>query len=152
MSLLLIGIAAWGIGFGLISSFRVVGVAIAVGIFLFFIALVGLIGAVKHHQVLLFFVSFSVLHGLQLGSSSMNNCSGGQRLLLKAEIQSCFGLMQSKLNINSQLHLKKKKKNSGQKYSLPFLKILKYFNFFRAFKVSHCIINPSHCVLNPKAT
>ncbi|OXB76945.1 UNVERIFIED_CONTAM: hypothetical protein H355_012439 [Colinus virginianus] len=55
VSLLLIGIAAWGIGFGLISSFRVVGVAIAVGIFLFFIALVGLIGAVKHHQVLLFF-------------------------------------------------------------------------------------------------
>lgn len=57
VSLLLIGIAAWGIGFGLISSFRVVGVVIAVGIFLFIIALVGLIGAVKHHQVLLFFVS-----------------------------------------------------------------------------------------------
>lgn len=58
VSLLLIGIAAWGIGFGLISSLRVVGVVIAVGIFLFLIALVGLIGAVKHHQVLLFFVSF----------------------------------------------------------------------------------------------
>ncbi|EGW06846.1 Tetraspanin-13 [Cricetulus griseus] len=55
VSLLLIGIAAWGIGFGLISSLRVVGVVIAVGIFLFLIALVGLIGAVKHHQVLLFF-------------------------------------------------------------------------------------------------
>ncbi|KAF7252849.1 Tetraspanin-13 [Varanus komodoensis] len=50
VSLLLIGIAAWGIGFGLISSFQVVGVAIAVGIFLFLIALVGLIGAIKHHQ------------------------------------------------------------------------------------------------------
>ncbi|KAJ6666594.1 hypothetical protein lerEdw1_020317 [Lerista edwardsae] len=56
VSLLLIGIAAWGIGFGLISSFRVVGVVVAVGIFLFVIALVGLIGAVKHHQVLLFFL------------------------------------------------------------------------------------------------
>ena len=56
VSLLLIGIAAWGIGFGLISSLRVVGVVIAVGIFLFLIALVGLIGAVKHHQVLLFFL------------------------------------------------------------------------------------------------
>ncbi|KAM3929686.1 tetraspanin-13 [Leptodactylus fuscus] len=55
VSLLLIGIAAWGIGFGLISSFRVVGVAVAVGILLFLIALVGLIGAIKHHQVLLFF-------------------------------------------------------------------------------------------------
>ncbi|ETE64112.1 Tetraspanin-13 [Ophiophagus hannah] len=60
VSLLLIGIAAWGIGFGLISSFRVVGVAVAVGIFLFLIALVGLIGAIKHHQVLLFFVSFDL--------------------------------------------------------------------------------------------
>ncbi|XP_072010505.1 tetraspanin-13 [Engystomops pustulosus] len=55
VSLLLIGIAAWGIGFGLISSLRVVGVAVAVGILLFLIALVGLIGAIKHHQVLLFF-------------------------------------------------------------------------------------------------
>ncbi|MEE6466422.1 hypothetical protein FKM82_006947 [Ascaphus truei] len=55
VSLLLIGIAAWGIGFGLISSLRVVGVAVAVGILLFIIALVGLIGAIKHHQVLLFF-------------------------------------------------------------------------------------------------
>ncbi|KAM8967458.1 tetraspanin-13 [Pelodytes ibericus] len=55
VSLLLIGIAAWGIGFGLISSLQVVGVAVAVGILLFLIALVGLIGAIKHHQVLLFF-------------------------------------------------------------------------------------------------
>ncbi|NXH93164.1 tetraspanin-13 [Parus major] len=61
VSLLLIGIAAWGIGFGLISSFRVVGVVIAVGVFLFFIALVGLIGAVKHHQVLLFFYMIILL-------------------------------------------------------------------------------------------
>ncbi|NWI20239.1 TSN13 protein, partial [Crypturellus soui] len=61
VSLLLIGIAAWGIGFGLISSLRVVGVAVAVGIFLFLIALVGLIGAVKHHQVLLFFYMIILL-------------------------------------------------------------------------------------------
>ncbi|XP_058037989.1 tetraspanin-13 isoform X1 [Ahaetulla prasina] len=61
VSLLLIGIAAWGIGFGLISSFRVVGVAVAVGIFLFLIALVGLIGAIKHHQVLLFFYMIILL-------------------------------------------------------------------------------------------
>ncbi|XP_068091215.1 tetraspanin-13 [Hyperolius riggenbachi] len=55
VSLLLIGVAAWGLEFGLISSLRVVGVAVAVGILLFLIALVGLIGAIKHHQVLLFF-------------------------------------------------------------------------------------------------
>lgn len=108
--------------------------AIAVGIFLFFIALVGLIGAVKHHQVLLFFVSFSVLHGLQLGSSSMNNCSGGQRLLLKAEIQSCFGLMQSKLNINSQLHLKKKKnKKLRTEIFTSLSKNFEILQFFQSF-------------------
>ncbi|POI29106.1 hypothetical protein CIB84_007143, partial [Bambusicola thoracicus] len=67
VSLLLIGIAAWGIGFGLISSFRVVGVAIAVGIFLFFIALVGLIECIFNYcfqymiiLLLVFIVQFSV--------------------------------------------------------------------------------------------
>ena len=56
VSLLLIGIAAWGIGFGLISSLRVVGVVIAVGIFLFLIALVGLIGAVNTTRCCYFFI------------------------------------------------------------------------------------------------
>jgi len=55
VSLLMIGIAAWGKWFGLVSSFQVVGGVIAVGVFLFFVALAGLIGAMKHHQVLLFF-------------------------------------------------------------------------------------------------
>lgn len=53
----MIGIAAWGKWFGLVSSFQVVGGVIGVGVFLFFVALAGLIGAMKHHQVLLFFVS-----------------------------------------------------------------------------------------------
>lgn len=57
----MIGIAAWGKCFGLVSSFQVVGGIIGVGVFLFFVALAGLIGAMKHHQVLLFFVSFTVL-------------------------------------------------------------------------------------------
>lgn len=60
VSLLMIGIAAWGKLFGLVSSFQVVGGIIGVGVFLFFVALVGLIGAMKHHQVLLFFVSFKL--------------------------------------------------------------------------------------------
>uniref|UniRef100_A0A3Q4HT93 Tetraspanin 13b n=1 Tax=Neolamprologus brichardi TaxID=32507 RepID=A0A3Q4HT93_NEOBR len=59
VSLLMIGIAAWGKWFGLVSSFQVVGGIIGVGVFLFFVALAGLIGAMKHHQVLLFFVSFT---------------------------------------------------------------------------------------------
>ncbi|AWP04952.1 putative tetraspanin-13 [Scophthalmus maximus] len=55
VSLLMIGIAAWGKWFGLVSSFQVVGGVIGVGVFLFFVALAGLIGAIRHHQVLLFF-------------------------------------------------------------------------------------------------
>ncbi|XP_036422108.1 tetraspanin-13b [Colossoma macropomum] len=55
VSMLMIGIAAWGKWFGLVSSFQVVGGIIGVGVFLFFVALAGLIGAIKHHQVLLFF-------------------------------------------------------------------------------------------------
>ncbi|XP_053289255.1 tetraspanin-13 [Pleuronectes platessa] len=55
VSLLLIGGAAWGKWFGLVSSIQVVAGVIGVGIFLFLVAFVGLCGALKHHQVLLFF-------------------------------------------------------------------------------------------------
>ncbi|XP_056613138.1 tetraspanin-13a [Triplophysa dalaica] len=55
VSLLMVGVAAWGKWFGLVSSFRVMAAVIAVGLFLFLVAIVGLCGAVKHHQVLLFF-------------------------------------------------------------------------------------------------
>ncbi|KAM8735419.1 tetraspanin-13-like [Acanthopagrus schlegelii] len=55
VSLLLIGVAAWGKWFGLVSSIRVVAGVIGVGAFLFLVAIVGLCGALKHHQVLLFF-------------------------------------------------------------------------------------------------
>ncbi|XP_061811905.1 tetraspanin-13a isoform X1 [Nerophis lumbriciformis] len=55
VSLLLVGVAAWGKWFGLVSSIRVVAVVIGVGIFLFLVAFVGLCGALRHHQVLLFF-------------------------------------------------------------------------------------------------
>lgn len=58
VGLLLIGVAAWGKGFGLVSSIHIIGGVIAVGVFLLLIAIVGLIGAMHHHQVMLFFVSF----------------------------------------------------------------------------------------------
>lgn len=58
VGLLLIGVAAWGKGFGLVSSIHIIGGVIAVGVFLLLIAIVGLIGALHHHQVMLFFVSF----------------------------------------------------------------------------------------------
>lgn len=68
VSLLMIGIAAWGKWFGLVSSFQVVGGVIGVGVFLFFVALAGLIGAMKHHQVLLFFVSFTLFSSFSRSS------------------------------------------------------------------------------------
>ncbi|KAF4794235.1 Tetraspanin-13 [Turdus rufiventris] len=89
VSLLLIGIAAWGIGFGLISSFKVVGVVIAVGVFLFFIALVGLIGAVKHHQVLLFFYMIILLLVFIVQFSVSCAC-----LALNEEQQDCLRTLQ----------------------------------------------------------
>ncbi|MCJ8741942.1 hypothetical protein PDJAM_G00076600 [Pangasius djambal] len=55
VGLLLIGVAAWGKGFGIVSSIHIIGGVIAVGFFLLLIAIVGLIGAVHHHQVMLFF-------------------------------------------------------------------------------------------------
>ncbi|XP_070691432.1 tetraspanin-13a [Pempheris klunzingeri] len=55
VSLLLIGVAAWGKWFGLVSSIGVVAGVISVGIFLLLVAFVGLCGALKHQQVLLFF-------------------------------------------------------------------------------------------------
>ncbi|TRY96755.1 hypothetical protein DNTS_009617 [Danionella cerebrum] len=61
VSLLMIGVAAWGKWFGLVSSFRVMAAVIAVGFFLFLVAIIGLCGAVKHHQVLLFFYMFILL-------------------------------------------------------------------------------------------
>lgn len=42
----------------MVSSIHIIGGVIAVGVFLLLIAIVGLIGAMHHHQVMLFFVSF----------------------------------------------------------------------------------------------
>ncbi|XP_037532659.1 tetraspanin-13a [Nematolebias whitei] len=58
VSLLLMGVAAWGKWFGLVSSIGVVAGVIGVGAFLLLVAFVGLCGAMNHQQVLLFFVSF----------------------------------------------------------------------------------------------
>lgn len=71
VSLLLIGVAAWGKWFGLVSSIQVVAGVIGVGVFLFFVAFVGLCGALKHHQVLLFFymMVLSIVFVLQFSVS-----------------------------------------------------------------------------------
>ncbi|XP_045209133.2 tetraspanin-13-like isoform X1 [Mercenaria mercenaria] len=55
ISIILIGVAAYSRLAAIVVSLGLIGGIIACGVFLFFIALVGLIGAVRHHQVLLFF-------------------------------------------------------------------------------------------------
>lgn len=55
VSFILIGVAAYGRVVAIVTSLTLVGSLIACGVFLFFIALIGLVGAAKHHQVLLFF-------------------------------------------------------------------------------------------------
>lgn len=59
---LLIGVAAWGKGLGVVSSIHIIGGVIAVGVFLLLIAVAGLVGAANHHQVLLFF--YMIILGL----------------------------------------------------------------------------------------
>lgn len=55
VSFVLIIVAAYSRVAAIITSISLVGSLIACGVFLFLIALVGLLGAAKHHQVLLFF-------------------------------------------------------------------------------------------------
>ena len=58
VAFIMIGVAAYGKA-AVFGSLSILGGIITCGVFLFIVALVGLIGAIKHHQVLLFFVSFS---------------------------------------------------------------------------------------------
>lgn len=50
-------LAGYGYWVAVITNIGVLGGLIACGVFLFLVALMGLFGALKHHQVLLFFVS-----------------------------------------------------------------------------------------------
>ena len=59
VALILIGTAAYSHVVSIIVSLSLVGGVIASGVFLMMIAVIGYLGAVKHHQVLLFFVSFT---------------------------------------------------------------------------------------------
>lgn len=55
VALILIGVAAYSQVVSIIVSLSLVGGVIASGVFLMLIAIIGYVGAVKHHQVLLFF-------------------------------------------------------------------------------------------------
>lgn len=58
IAILLIGVAAYAKVISLVRSFHIIGAVIACGVFLLLIACMGFLGAVKHHQICLFFVSF----------------------------------------------------------------------------------------------
>jgi len=55
VSFLMIGVAVHGKVSGVVTSLPIIGGITASGVFLLFISVVGLIGAMRHHQVMLFF-------------------------------------------------------------------------------------------------
>jgi len=55
VSFLMIGVAVHGKVSGIVTSLPIIGGITACGIFLLMISVIGLIGTVRHHQVLLFF-------------------------------------------------------------------------------------------------
>ncbi|XP_062893153.1 tetraspanin-31-A-like [Mobula hypostoma] len=87
VGLLLIGVAGWGKSYGIVSSINVIGGVIAVGVFLLLIAVVGLAGALNHHQVMLFFymvilfLVFMIQFGVSCSCLALNR--GQQEHLLK---------------------------------------------------------------------
>ncbi|XP_008412863.1 tetraspanin-31 isoform X2 [Poecilia reticulata] len=105
VGLLLIGVAVWGKGFGLVSSIHIIGGVIAVGVFLLLIAIVGLVGAIHHHQVMLFFymvilfIVFLFQFGVSCSCLAMNR---GQQVVL---LNSTWGMLDNKTkeNLEDQL-------------------------------------------------
>jgi tetraspanin-13/31 len=57
VAFILIGVAVYGRAASLVTNLPIVGGILACGIILILISALGLLGAVKHHQVMLFFVS-----------------------------------------------------------------------------------------------
>ncbi|XP_026056020.1 tetraspanin-31 [Carassius auratus] len=105
VGLLLIVVAAWRKGFGIVSSIHIIGGVIAVGFFLLLIAIVGLIGAVHHHQVMLFFymiilfIVFLFQFGVSCSCLAMNQ--GQQEKLLN----SSWGIMNNDTRIRLEKRL-----------------------------------------------
>lgn len=106
VGLLLIGVAAWGKGFGLVSSIHIIGGVIAVGFFLLLISIVGLIGAIHHHQVMLFFymVILFIVFLFQFGISC--SCLAMNRGQQEALLSSAWGILvnNTRMDLESQLN------------------------------------------------
>nr|XP_033792399.1 tetraspanin-31 [Geotrypetes seraphini] len=106
VGLLLIGVAAWGKEFGIVSSITIIGGVIAIGVFLLLIAIVGLIGAANHHQVMLFlymvilFLVFLFQFGVSCSCLALNKTQ--QEKLLNATWASMTN--QTKEDLEKQLN------------------------------------------------
>ncbi len=61
VAVILIGVGGYVKSASIVTSLAIVGGIIAVGVFLLLVAVLGLYGTAKHHQVHLFFVSTFVL-------------------------------------------------------------------------------------------
>lgn len=57
---LLIGVGVYGRAASIVTNLPIIGGILACGVILILISVLGLIGAVKHHQVMLFFVSYLI--------------------------------------------------------------------------------------------
>jgi len=75
VAFILIGVAVYGRASAIVTNLPIIGGILACGVFLILISILGLIGAIKHHQVLLFFVSFGYNVTLQ------GHCQLGTRKL-----------------------------------------------------------------------
>ena len=62
VAFILIGVAVYGRASAEVTNLPIIGGILACGVFLILISILGLIGAIKHHQVLLFFVSFQIIN------------------------------------------------------------------------------------------
>ncbi|KAG7278477.1 hypothetical protein CRUP_038772 [Coryphaenoides rupestris] len=92
--------AAWGKGFGLVSSIHIIGGVIAVGVFLLLIAIVGLIGAIHHHQVMLFFymVILFIVFLFQFGVSC--SCLAINRGQQETLLISAWGMLHNETKVD----------------------------------------------------
>ncbi|XP_030633586.1 tetraspanin-31-like [Chanos chanos] len=102
---LLMGVAVWGKSYGIVSSIHVIGGVIAVGFFLLLISIMGLYGAIKHHQVLLFFYMaiLLLLFLIQFGMSCA--CLALRREQQENLLRASWGLMANDTRISLERHL-----------------------------------------------
>ena len=60
IALVLMGVAVYAKASAIITSLPILGGVVACGVFLLLVAILGVVGAVRHSQIILFFVSFAI--------------------------------------------------------------------------------------------